>query len=156
MKQQSGRALGCCPFHEENTPSFYVFKDHYHCFGCGAHGDSISFIRNTHGLGFIETLKWLNNKFALGLTLKIKTKTEVKLKELPLKIKSLTPHKNLYQKALLSPAGQQAYQYLLQRGFTPELIKEYNFGFAPKAKTIYGKLYISKDSLINKYKSVHF
>ena len=44
LSQKSGRFLGCCPFHEEKTPSFYLFDDHYHCFGCGAHGDAIAFL----------------------------------------------------------------------------------------------------------------
>ena len=40
---------GCCPFHNEKTPSFSVAEDKgfYHCFGCGAHGDIISFVMNT-------------------------------------------------------------------------------------------------------------
>jgi DNA primase len=134
LKQQSGRALGCCPFHEENTPSFYVFKDHYHCFGCGAHGDSIAFIRNTHGLGFVETLKWLNQRLGLGLTFEDKNKNQHEARSFAIKNKILSTTQELYQTALLSTSGKQAYQYLLQRGFTPELIKEYNFGFAPKGQ----------------------
>ena len=47
---RSGRQWkGCCPFHGEKTPSFYVYDDHYHCFGCGAHGDAIGFVMQTPG-----------------------------------------------------------------------------------------------------------
>jgi hypothetical protein len=42
---KSGRQWkGCCPFHGEKTPSFYVYDDHYHCFGCGVHGNAIDFL----------------------------------------------------------------------------------------------------------------
>src|SRR5580700_4009873 len=46
---------GCCPFHGEKSPSFYVYEDgHYHCFGCGAHGDAIGFVMQSEGAGFME------------------------------------------------------------------------------------------------------
>ncbi len=47
---RSGRQWkGNCPFHGEKTPSFYVYDDHFHCFGCGAHGDAIGFVMQTPG-----------------------------------------------------------------------------------------------------------
>src|ERR1700749_4411997 len=57
---RSGRQWkGCCPFHGEKTPSFYVYDDHYHCFGCGAHGDAISFVMQSQGSSFIEAVTQL-------------------------------------------------------------------------------------------------
>src|ERR1700709_209089 len=50
---------GCCPFHNEKTPSFYVYEDGYHCFGCGAHGDAIGFVMQSQGLAFIEAVEQL-------------------------------------------------------------------------------------------------
>jgi putative DNA primase/helicase len=50
---------GCCPFHLEKTPSFHVFEDGYHCFGCGAHGDVIDFVMQTQGVEFLEAVKML-------------------------------------------------------------------------------------------------
>ncbi|EGO95039.1 CHC2 zinc finger domain-containing protein, partial [Acidiphilium sp. PM] len=48
--ERAGRdQKGCCPFHNEKSPSFYVYDDHYHCFGCGAHGDAISFVMQSEG-----------------------------------------------------------------------------------------------------------
>jgi len=54
-----------CPFHSETQPSFTVFDENYHCFGCGAHGDAISFVRELYGLSFQEALEHLGieNKF---------------------------------------------------------------------------------------------
>ena len=52
---------GCCPFHNEKTPSFYVNDDKgfYHCFGCGAHGDAIRFLTDNRGLPFMDAVKEL-------------------------------------------------------------------------------------------------
>lgn len=44
--------LGCCPFHVEKTPSFHVYGDHYHCFGCGKHGDAIDWLTSKRGMSF--------------------------------------------------------------------------------------------------------
>ena len=57
---RSGRQWkGCCPFHGEKTPSFYVYDDGYHCFGCGAHGDAIGFVMQSQGASFIEAVELL-------------------------------------------------------------------------------------------------
>jgi hypothetical protein len=53
---------GRCPFHRERTPSFYVWPDHFHCFGCGAHGDSVDFIMHTRHLSFREAVAWLSGQ----------------------------------------------------------------------------------------------
>ena len=64
---RSGRQWkGCCPFHGEKTPSFYVYEDgHYHCFGCGAHGDAISFVMQSEGAGFMEAVERLATEAGL-------------------------------------------------------------------------------------------
>src|SRR5271156_3095402 len=58
---RSGRQYkGCCPFHGEKTPSFYVYENGFHCFGCGAHGDAISFVMQSQGSSFIEAVTQLS------------------------------------------------------------------------------------------------
>ena len=60
LKSRGTRHVGLCPFHNEKTPSFYIFSDnHYKCFGCGAHGDCIDFVQKLHGLSFKDALKHL-------------------------------------------------------------------------------------------------
>lgn len=61
----NNRWKGLCPFHKEKTPSFYVFIDSkgyqfFHCFGCGAHGDVISFVMKTRNISFFEALQFLS------------------------------------------------------------------------------------------------
>src|ERR1700742_1755423 len=63
---RSGRdTKGCCPFHNEKTPSFYVYDDHYHCFGCGEHGDAITFTMKTTGASFPEAVETLAQEAGL-------------------------------------------------------------------------------------------
>ena len=59
LSKKGNDFIGLCPFHNEKTPSFTVSDDKgfFHCFGCGAHGDVISFIRNFEGKSFIEALE---------------------------------------------------------------------------------------------------
>lgn len=56
-----------CPFHSEKTGSMKVWRDHYKCFGCGAHGDVISFVQSYEHTEFPEAMETLNRDFALGL-----------------------------------------------------------------------------------------
>src|ERR1700729_3237275 len=51
--------MACCPFHDEKTPSFYVYTEHFHCYGCGAHGDAIYWLQRRHGMTFLKALEHL-------------------------------------------------------------------------------------------------
>lgn len=59
----TNRVTALCPFHQENTASFVVFKDtnHAHCFGCGFHGDNIAVVMKLHDLDFINACKFIQN-----------------------------------------------------------------------------------------------
>ena len=57
----------CCPFHSEKTPSMKVFEKDYHCFGCGANGDVITFVQQLFGLSFPDSLKKIDLDFGLNL-----------------------------------------------------------------------------------------
>ena len=63
LARRGTRHCGLCPFHNEKTPSFFVFSDnHYRCFGCDAHGDVIDFVQKMYGLTFLDALKQLGIK----------------------------------------------------------------------------------------------
>ena len=59
LKKAGRSQLGLCPFHDEKTPSFHVYPDGYHCFGCGAHGTSLGFLMEMDGLTFPEAVESL-------------------------------------------------------------------------------------------------
>jgi hypothetical protein len=66
--ERSGRQWkGNCPFHAERTPSFNVRDDHYHCFGCGAHGDAIEFVMQSQGASFMEAVERLAKEAGLEI-----------------------------------------------------------------------------------------
>ena len=61
LKKSGPRYVGCCPFHAEKTPSFYVFPQTgtFKCFGCGEGGDAIAFLMKRDGLSYVEAVKQL-------------------------------------------------------------------------------------------------
>ena len=56
LKKAGHQFVGLCPFHQEKTPSFYIFSDHYHCFGCGSHGTAIGYVMRTRNLDFLAAV----------------------------------------------------------------------------------------------------
>ena len=58
---------GLCPFHNEKTGSFHVYDDHFHCFGCGAHGDAIGFVMRADNLDFIEAVERLAGEAGIAV-----------------------------------------------------------------------------------------
>ena len=67
LEVKQGYAL--CPFHREQTPSLKLYKNSFHCFGCGAHGDSINLAAEVLGISPFEALKALNQEFQLNINL---------------------------------------------------------------------------------------
>jgi hypothetical protein len=56
LRRHDDKFVGSCPFHKERTPSFYVFADHFHCFGCGVHGDAVTWLMYHHGMTFLAAV----------------------------------------------------------------------------------------------------
>ena len=122
-----------CPFHAEKTPSFSVSpaKQFYHCFGCGAHGNAISFVMEHGGLGYIEAVKELASM--VGMTVpdahdrspSPAVKASAGLGEL------LLAAARYYKENLKH--SEQAIAYLKQRGLTGEIAARFGLGYAPDA-----------------------
>ena len=64
VKRRGRNLVGLCPFHSEKTPSFTVYPDSqsFYCFGCGAGGDVVTFVRRIENLDYIEAVKLLDRK----------------------------------------------------------------------------------------------
>ena len=71
LSKKGNDFIGLCPFHNEKTPSFTVSDDKgfFHCFGCGAHGDIISFVMQKESIDFKETIKILASEIGVNLSL---------------------------------------------------------------------------------------
>jgi DNA primase len=131
LVKKGGNYSGCCPFHNEKTPSFYIYPDNYHCFGCGAHGDAIKFVQEQQGLGFIDALKWLAQKFGIEAgELERNERQSGEWKKQARLSKIMAESQRFFKSNLYSPAGKDCLDYLRRRGFSDEFIDEQGFGFA--------------------------
>ena len=132
LQKRGNFATGLCPFHEESTPSFYVYEDHYHCYGCGAHGDAISYVRQVQGLPFMDSLRWLADKAGVSLA----SSEEEKKYAQEWKKKARENQVLLAAKAFFSanlqdkPKGQSARAYLETRQLSQALTEDLGVGYA--------------------------
>jgi DNA primase len=123
---------GCCPFHEEKTPSFYVNdqKQFYHCFGCGAHGDAISWMVDHAGLQFMDAIKEL--AAAAGMEVPAPDPVMAKKAEARASLIDVTEAaQKFFMTSLTGPSGGAAREYLGRRGFSAQIMAEFGFGWAP-------------------------
>lgn len=127
LKRQGKSLVGLCPFHDERTPSFHIVeeKGFYHCFGCGAHGDAISFVMHTEGLEFPQAVKSLAS--LAGLSLPEESRSQAPGEGEIMKVLALA--QAFYEKALFSQRQGQA--YLEARGISQETMRAWHLGFAP-------------------------
>lgn len=141
---------GCCPFHNEKTASFSVNeeKGFYHCFGCGEHGDIISFTMKTENLEFREAIKQLADMAGLKMPdYKPKPAAQIAREESYLEISEKAA--DVYAQQLFTDAGAIALDYIRRRGFTDEMIKKYKIGYAPKNNIIAAKFVnVKRDNLL--------
>ena len=120
---------GCCPFHGEKTPSFYVYDNGYHCFGCGAHGDAITFVMQSQGLPFIDAVNQLAGEAGLQVPKATPEAAEAERRRLDI-IGVLEAVQAHYQPRLELPEGRQGRDYLLGRGLTEATIARFGLGWA--------------------------
>jgi len=127
---------GLCPFHNEKTPSFTVNeeKGFYHCFGCGANGDLIEFIKQTEGVAFPEAVERLAS--IAGLQMPIERPEDQARRQ-----KAATLHDAMelaakwFSSQLTVQAGSVARQYLVKRQVSDEAIGNFRIGAAPNSRT---------------------
>lgn len=134
LKRSGASYKGLCPFHDEKSPSFIVQKgdSHYHCFGCGAHGDAIQFLMSHQKMSFSEAVESLAQRF------------HVHLESVDEKEEKRGPNKALLKEALdyacqffhfyllHTLEGHDALHYLYGRGIDLEFIRTFQVGLAPK------------------------
>ncbi|PPR64883.1 MAG: DNA primase [Alphaproteobacteria bacterium MarineAlpha4_Bin2] len=131
--QRRGREqIGLCPFHKEKTPSFTVNdeKGFYHCFGCGQHGDAISFVMETETLTFPEAVEQLAAHAGMEVPRASpeETQREIKRGELLETVEAATVW---FEDRLHGPEGKTALDYFTRRGLSPETIAKFRLGYAP-------------------------
>ena len=131
MQRSGATYKACCPFHEEKTPSFILQRgdSHYHCFGCGAHGDAIAFLMGYLKMGFKQAIENLAERFQVTLET-----SELNLEKGPSKVslKSALDKACTYYHFLLlhTEEGQHALRYLYDRGVDLSFIRAFQVGYA--------------------------
>ncbi len=125
---------GLCPFHSEKTPSFTVSeeKGFFYCFGCGAHGDVISFVMQADGLSFSDAVKQLSQAAGLSSrsTFYETHNNRIKIHHSCL-LDVMEMATRFYERQLQLPNGRSGLEYLHKRGLNDEIIAAFRLGFAP-------------------------
>ncbi|MDB9762023.1 DNA primase [Alphaproteobacteria bacterium] len=123
--------LGLCPFHSEKTPSFTVSDDKgfFHCFGCSAHGDAISFVMQKESIEFKEALKVLASE--AGINISDYGGYEKKVTKESIDAQNIVDiSKNYFIKNLNAPSGVKVIEYLGQRKISEKAFKYFELGYA--------------------------
>jgi len=134
--QKAGREYkACCPFHNEKTPSFTINdeKGFYHCFGCGAHGDAISWMTEQRGLGFMDAVKDLAAEAQMDVPApdpRAAQRQEVRATLHDV----MAAAQDWFVTQFNGVEGAAAREYLKSRGISESTIREFGFGFAPDSR----------------------
>jgi len=142
LRKVGGRYTGLCPFHQEKTPSFSVAPDRgtYHCFGCNAGGDSISFVRETEGLDFVGAIEWLADRFHGPLEYdESSPEADAQRRRRERLYALLEQAAAFYERVLWSDSGQAVQDYLASRGLSEEACREFRLGLSPLGATLANK-----------------
>jgi len=144
LEKQGSSYLGLCPFHDEKTPSFRVSEEKqvYHCFGCKASGNAITFLKDTKGYTTQEALKDLAQR--AGIEYKQTKERNIKDKYYQINQEAL----NFYRVILNhTKEGQEALDYLTRRGFDQTSIDTFDLGLSSHKKDALYQALKKKDYL---------
>jgi DNA primase len=155
LKPSGAAYKALCPFHDEKSPSFMISKGdkHYHCFGCGAHGDAIQFLMTHVNLSFSDAVENLASRFGVRLEKLEGSDRELGPNKKEMK-EALVAASRFYQTILLHTAeGHEALKYLYERGIDLNFIRRFEIGLAPKDSGLFRKtltsLGFSQEILVN-------
>lgn len=140
LRKAGARYLGRCPFHDERTPSFSVNATDklYYCFGCGAKGDLITFVRDTEQLDFVAAIEWLADRFNVRLEYEeTSPQHDARRRRRERLLDLLEAAAAFYERHLWdSEGGSAARDYLAGRGLGEETCREYRLGLALGGTTL--------------------
>ena len=149
LKKRGANYLGLCPFHNEKTPSFTVSptKEIYKCFGCGRSGNTISFLMEHEKYSYVESLKWLANKYGIEIeeTFQTDEQRQTQLAADSLFIINSFAQQFFSKMLLETDEGQDiGLSYLKERGFREDVIKKFQLGYSPEQKDAFSKEALAK------------
>ena len=132
FKRRGRNLVGLCPFHGEKTASFNLYPEtnSFYCFGCGAGGDVITFIKRIENLDYIDAVKFLADRSGMKMPEQKNENDQVSRLRLRI-LEANREAARIYHAALYRPEGKVALDYYHSRGYTDATIKHFGLGFAP-------------------------
>lgn len=131
LKRRGSNLVGLCPFHNEKTPSFTVYpsSNSYYCFGCGAGGDPITFIRGVENLDYIDAVKFLADRSGMRLP---ETGYDDSMQKLRMKVYEINrAAARFFHEQLKTDCGKKGLTYFKSRELSSSTIKHFGLGYAP-------------------------
>lgn len=130
LKRRGATLVGLCPFHNEKTPSFTVYPatQSFYCFGCGAGGDAITFLKKIENLDYLDAVKTLAQRAGLQMPQEGFDDSLSKRRRRILEMNREAAR--FYHSVLLSPEGKVGYDYYIGRALSAATINHFGLGFA--------------------------
>ena len=131
LKRHGSLFKGLCPFHNEKTPSFTVYPEtqSFYCFGCGAGGDAVSFIKRIENIDYIDALKYLCDRYGMQMPQDGYDNSMSKKRRRVYEANRAAA--KYFNSVLNSPEGKIGFDYYKNRGLTDHTIKKFGLGYAP-------------------------
>lgn len=131
LRTRGRTRVGLCPFHGEKTPSFTVYPENnsFYCFGCGAGGDVITFVKKIEHLDYMDAIRFLADRAGMEVPRAEADDTASKMRRRILEANREAAR--FYHEALYSPQGKTALEYYYSRGYTDRTIRRFGLGYAP-------------------------
>ena len=131
LKRRGKNLVGLCPFHNEKTPSFTVYpeSESFYCFGCGAGGEAISFIRRAENLDYTEAVKFLCDRAGMSMPTDGYDNSLAQKRRRIYEINKEAAR--FFNSVLFSEEGKEALEYLKQRGYLKKTLIRFGMGYAP-------------------------
>lgn len=131
LKRRGKNLVGLCPFHNEKTPSFTVYPDSqsFYCFGCGAGGEVISFIRRAENLDFSEAVRYLCDKVGMVMPTDGYDNSMAQKRKRTYEINKEAAR--FFNSCLFSEEGKAGLDYYKNRGMKKSTITRFGLGYAP-------------------------
>ena len=131
LKRRGATLVGLCPFHNEKTPSFTVYPatQSFYCFGCGAGGDAITFLKKIENLDYLDAVKTLAQRAGLQMPQEGFDDSLSKRRRRILEMNREAAR--FYHSVLLSPEGKVGYDYYIGRALSAATINHFGLGFGP-------------------------
>jgi len=137
LKKSGSNYKGCCPFHDEKTPSFMVSpsKGIYKCFGCGKGGNSVSFVMEHDKLSYADALRQLAKKYNIEIVekeLNDEEKQRKSVRESLQVVNNFATDFFKYQLHQTNEGKSVGLSYFKERGFTEQTIEKFQLGYSPE------------------------